>query len=142
MVSQPTQAQTDDNNILSAPLNSQVSPIIEFQQLQQAMIDNGEEVPDPTLSSFISAQDAEILRSSMTSSVHRNLVQMSVLEIEELIQFDPLAAPSGAPQQQPSIDNAPSVQAARTSTETEKDDDEGNVNQDDAPQTEIDQRSS
>jgi hypothetical protein len=82
VVSQPTQAQTDDNNILSAPLNSQVSPLLEFQQLQQAMIDNGEEVPDPTLSSVIDAQDYEIIRSSMASSVNRNLVQMSLLEID------------------------------------------------------------
>ncbi len=75
MVSQPTQAQTDDNNILSAPLNSQVSPLLEFQQMQQEMIEDGDQVPDPTLSSFIGAQDAEILRTSMTSLVHRNLVQ-------------------------------------------------------------------
>ena len=78
----------------------------------------------------------------MTSSVHRNLVQMSVLEIEQEIHFDPLAAPSGLPHQQPSVNNDALVLAARSSTETEKDDDEGNLNQDDAPQTEIDQRSS
>ena len=79
----------------------------------------------------------------MTSSVHRNLVQMSLLEIEEVIQFDPLAAPSGAPQQQPLINDA-ALPQARSSTETEKDEEDlrGNLIQDDAPQTEIDQRSS
>ena len=80
IVKQPTQPQTDDN-IFSTPLNSQVSRILEFQQLHQAYIYTGEQQPDQILLNFLNVQDSEILRSRVNFSVHYNLILMSLLII-------------------------------------------------------------
>ena len=142
VVSQPTQAQTDEvvtMNAFSPPVHSQVSPFIiddepmasskvEDFQITSLLMPHGKffaegvavdvpaEVADSrSLSSIFDANDAEILKSSLNASALQDLIEPAHFDIED--DAAPLGEPHSAQIRNPQSQGP----AKSSSTDTEPD---------------------